>query len=106
VVLAPDLFTAEVANSLWKYVKAGSLSQEKAIELLGRALALVEVLVPSPELAVEALATAAKAGHPVYDLLYAVLARRHSVPLLTMDGTLAKRLRAMDIETLCPLLSS
>ena len=106
VVLAPDLFAAEAANALWKYVKAGDLSQERAVELLRRALDLVDILVPSSELAVEALATAAQAGHPVYDFLYAVLARRNGAPLLTMDRPLATRLQGMAIEVLCPLLSS
>ncbi len=106
LVLAPDLFTAEAANALWKYVRAGELTLERAIELLGRALALVDVLTPAPELAVEALATASRSGHPVYDFLYAVLARRQGAPLLTMDRTLANRLLAMDFDVLCPLVSA
>jgi predicted nucleic acid-binding protein len=104
LILVPDLFPTETANALWKYVKAGDLSAEKAIELLRRALALVDVLVPAPDLAVEALAMAAQAGHPVYDFLYVVLARRNGAPLLTMDRSLANRLQGAGIEALCPLL--
>jgi len=32
VVTAPSLFTTQVANALWKYVEAGTLELETAIE--------------------------------------------------------------------------
>lgn len=66
LVLSPGLFQAEVANALWKYVGAGELTQELALERLEDALALVDVQVPDTELAAESLAqpVATVARHP------------------------------------------
>ena len=97
LVLSPGLFQAEVANALWKYVRAGELTQELALERLEEALALVDVQVPDAELAAESLAAACRYRHPVYDLLYAVLARRHGCGVLSLDRRLGALLRAMEI---------
>jgi predicted nucleic acid-binding protein len=90
-VAAPRLYAAEVANALWKYVRAGHLDESVALDRLRDALALVEHPVDDGELAVEALQTAIRFAHPVYDALYAVLARRLAAAVLTED----ERLRAL-----------
>jgi predicted nucleic acid-binding protein len=97
VVLVPELFHSEVANALWKYVRAGDLSAEEAISLLETSFGLPDRVVPDRELAEEALAAAISTNHPVYDLLYASLARRHGCTVVTMDGRLAKLLGEMGI---------
>lgn len=90
IVLAPGIYSAEVANGLYKYVKAGTFSEDRALELYDFALGLVDQLVAEPELAREALSAAVRHGHPVYDGLYGILARRNGSPVLTLD----RRLRA------------
>jgi len=102
LVTAPGLFAAEVANGMWKYVTSDSLSREAAVERLGEALSLVDVFVPDRELAEEALVAAAAYRHPVYDLLYAVLARRHGAAVVTLDGRFRTLLARMDVEALPP----
>jgi predicted nucleic acid-binding protein len=102
-VSAPDLFCSEVGNALWKYVKLGSLSLEQAGMHLEEALSLVDGMAPSDSLVHEALVAAARYGHPVYDVMYAVLARRHGAAVLTMDRGLAGLLRRMEIDVYCPV---
>lgn len=53
--------------------------------------------MPDRTLAVEALAEAAARQHPVYDLLYIVLARRHGAHLLTLDARLSNLAADMGI---------
>lgn len=95
LVLVPGLFRTEVANALWKYVRAEQLSADNAVRRLDEALALHDAEVPDAELLTEALASACQTGHPVYDQLYVILARRHAASLLTRDrrlSTLAEQL--------------
>ncbi len=96
-VLAPDLFVAEVANALWKYVAAGELTAEEAAVHLEDALALVDRLLPATQMAQEALREAAAFGHPAYDLLYAIAARREGCGVLTSDRRLSRLLEKMSI---------
>ena len=50
------------------------------------------------ELVTEALAEAARRAHPVYDLLYGVLARRRGCDVLTLDKRLSALLQGMGIS--------
>ena len=102
VVMAPSLTCSEIANSLWKYVRSGELSSDSAISLHETALELVDVLVPDRDLVTEALVEAARQGHPVYDLCYVVLARRHGAALITLDRRLAALAERMSIPVTQP----
>lgn len=99
-IMAPSLFASEVANGLWKYVANGSLQRDDAVAALGEALGLVDLLVPDRDLVEEALVAAARHRHPVYDLLYAVLARRHGAAVLTLDERLRSLLSQMGVDAL------
>ncbi len=98
MVTAPSVFSSEVANALWKYVQAGTIPIETAIGRYEEAVSLVDDFTPDTELVTEALAEAARRGHPVYDLLYAVLARRHGCAIVTLDKRLKALLQGMDIS--------
>jgi predicted nucleic acid-binding protein len=78
-VLAPRLFFSEVGNGLWKYVRAGGLSEAEALERLREAKSLVSSTVDDAELIEEALSAAVRFDHPVHDALYAVLGRLKSL---------------------------
>lgn len=99
-IAAPSLFAAEAANALWKYERAGVLDQATAIRKLHEALDLVDELADMGALLDEALAEAVRAGHPVYDLLYLVLARRNVGTLLTFDRRLAALCDQMGVRHL------
>jgi len=97
VVIAPELFAAEVTSGLWKYVTAGQFSIEHAIERLAASLELVDQLQPPAELAKEVLREASARRHSVYDLFYVVLARREGATIVTIDARLKKLVGAMGI---------
>lgn len=88
--IAPQVFHAEAANSLWKYVRGGYMTVEEARECLSDAIERVDEFCPDEDLLVEALAEGARLDHPVYDMLYFVLARRNAATLFTLDQKLQK----------------
>jgi predicted nucleic acid-binding protein len=102
IVLAPALYCAEVANGLYKYVKADLMTEVQALDLHDRAVNLVDQLIGETELAREALAASIRFGHPVYDGFYAVLARRNGCPVLTLDRRLASLLERMQVDSITP----
>lgn len=91
LVLAPTLFHSEVANTLWKYVRAGLLEQDAAVMLYEEAIALVDVFEADEDFAIEALVSASRHNHPVYDMIYLALATRRGCQILTAD----KKLKAL-----------
>jgi predicted nucleic acid-binding protein len=97
VVTAPSLYASEVANALWKYVQAGTLGIETALDRYAEAINLIDDFAPDTDLTTEALAEAVRYRHPVYDLLYAILARRTGCGVLTLDRRLAALLGQMGI---------
>lgn len=99
VVAAPSLYASEVANALWKYVKAGDLDAQTALERLEESINLIDTFTPDWELTTEALTEAVRFEHPVYDLLYAVLARRTGCAVLTVDERLRRLLGQMGVGT-------
>ena len=82
---------------MWKLGSKGLLPLEALAERWEMAMALPNRLCPDHELAVEALSEASRHGHPVYDLFYAVLARREGCRVLTFDGRLIALLRKLGI---------
>jgi predicted nucleic acid-binding protein len=106
LVTAPDLFCSEVASALCKYVRAKDLTLDAAILRYDECTHLVDSLIPGRTGTVEALSAAARHRHSVYDMMYAVLARRSSALVITMDRSFALTLREMEIETCCPRLAA
>lgn len=90
MVLAPDIFVAEVSNAAWKYVRAGIVDADQGSTILERAINLVDSFEPGQMLYREAFAMSVDHQHPVYDTLYLVLARRHNGVLATLDRRLAE----------------
>lgn len=87
-VIAPELYVAEVANVLWKYVRAGELDLDQANKCLEAALNIVDSIQPGTPLIHEALITSCVTKHPVYDSIYLILARRNGANLLSIDRRL------------------
>jgi len=98
LVMAPDLFIAEVCNAIWKYRKADLLSMDRCERALEHALSLPDQLESSSGLHREAFALAVRHNHPVYDALYLVLARRNNAAILTLDHRLAELARKLEID--------
>lgn len=98
-VLAPALLRAEVGNALWKYVRVGVLVAADLPERHREAMALVHRFVDEAGLFPEALTVAVATDHPVYDILYALTARRHAGVLLTFDMRLHDLCRREHIDS-------
>lgn len=106
IVTAPDLFCCEVASALRKYVQVGELTLDQAVTRFEECMGLPDNLILDRALAPEALVSATRYQHSVYDMMYAVLARRSGATVVTMDRPFALRLRDMEIEFFCPLVKA
>jgi predicted nucleic acid-binding protein len=89
-VITTDLYKAETANVIWKYVKADLLKKENAIRSLELCLNLIDDFIDISENIEEAINESIRLNHPVYDLLYFTLARRNGAMLLTPDKKLIR----------------
>lgn len=99
-VIAPDLYKIEVANVIWKYVKANLLEKARANKTLKLAQNLVDEFIDIAENNEETMNESIRIGHSTYDLLYFTLARRYSATLLTLDIKLKKIAENAGIEVL------
>lgn len=98
-VLAPDLIVAEMLNARWKILRSGAAapSLENVLGFFDRIR-----LVGSLAYAAEAAMFAQLLDHPVYDCLYAAVAKREGARLITADRRFAGKLKAeaIDVVTL------
>lgn len=89
-VIAPDIFISESTNVFWKYYQFDELPMEICETTLERTIGLIDSFIDAKLLYKEAFSLACLLNHPVYDMLFLVLARRHNGCLLTMDKHLRK----------------
>jgi len=89
-VVAPELFVAEVVNTIWKYHHFEGLSLDACDRALDTGLGLVDELVSCRELASETFLLARISRRPAYDMFYLALARSRDALLLTTDAALKK----------------
>ena len=89
-VIAPDLFISEMSNVLWKYYKAKLISHNECIEYVEEGIKLIDDFADAKDLWKEALGEGIRNKHSIYDMFYAVLARRNDALLITNDGPLAE----------------
>ncbi len=101
-VVAPDLMLVEAANTFRRYVVRGDLQPSAARDNLAVLASLVDA-TDHGDLLAEAFAMACDLNHSMTDCLYAVLARRRALPLITADGKLARKLlqiEGLDVQLL------
>ena len=89
LVVAPDLYVSELANTLWKYYNAKILSKDECIQYIQDGINFVDKFIDSREIWHEAFSEGINNGHSIYDMLYMVTARRNSGVLITNDSVLA-----------------
>lgn len=87
-IITSDLYKAETANVLWKYVKANLLPKEDALRIYGNCENIIDEFVDISENVEEAISESIRLNHSTYDLLYFSLARRHGAILITVDKKL------------------
>lgn len=99
-VIAPSLFVSEVTNVFWKYQKFADYSYADCEKNIEQAITLPDDYINDIELYREAFNMSCMLNHPVYDMLYLVLARRNNATLLTMDKKLSIAAQKCNIKTL------
>jgi len=101
LVLAPDIYVSELSNTLWKYHKAQKYTVEECNQFIEDGLNYVDEFIDSKEIWKEAFSEGAKNGHPVYDMLYAVITRRNSGILISDDRDLSAICGKLNIDCCC-----
>ena len=97
-VIAPDLYVSELTNVLWKYYTAKLVSHEDCIQLVEDGINLIDDFIDVKELWKESLGEGIKNNHSIYDMYYAVLARRNDAVLITNDKPLADMCKELKIS--------
>lgn len=95
--VAPALMLVELANALWKYVRAGLLDIEEACAVVASVSDRIET-TPDIDLLEDAQRLSASLQHPVYDCLYLALASKERLPLVTVDKRLAAQANLLGLE--------
>ena len=101
LVIAPDLYIPELANTLWKYHIAKILNKDECIQYVQDGINYVDKFITGKEIWQEAFSEGINHGHSVYDMLYMVVARRNSGILITNDSALASICKKNYIEVCC-----
>ena len=101
-LMAPDYALVESANVLWKHVQRNNLLYQDAASGLKLIQQAGIELVPQIDLLDDALFLAAQTNITVYDALFAVLAQRERIPLITADRQLVNRLADTVIQAIMP----
>jgi predicted nucleic acid-binding protein len=97
-VIAPGLYIAEISNVLWKYNKAKLINHEECIEYVESGINLIDDFIDLNDLWKESLGEGIKNNHSIYDMYYAILARRNEGTLITNDKELAAICKNMKID--------
>ena len=94
----PDLFYVECTNILWKYVRRFGYSPEAARQDVADLVRLPLQAVSTAVLAEAALALALEHGATAFDAVYVALAQKLSLPLVTADEALVRRLDGTGLD--------
>jgi len=99
-VIAPDLYIAEITNYIWKHSRKAKAQSGEFAKIVEDCIDYIHEYTDSADLWKDALFLAQEYDHPVYDMLYAALARRHDAVLLTMDKGLRRVCEKASIKTI------
>lgn len=94
----PDLFFVECTNILWKYVRCFGYPEESASQDVADLVRLPLHFVSTADLSEAALALAVAHEITAYDAAYVALAGQLSLPLVTADEALVRRLRGTGLD--------
>ncbi|MGC8544176.1 MAG: type II toxin-antitoxin system VapC family toxin [Vulcanisaeta sp.] len=102
-IYSVDLIIKEVTNTLWKYVKRQSITDNVALELFDAVMELFDsgviALEPERYYLRDALTIALRSGITVYDSLYVAQAMVKG-PLLTCDKEQANAARGLGVSVI------
>ena len=92
-LIAPDLFTSELANGLVSAERQGRIKPGEAALLLCDLQLNAPVFFPTSPLLPRGMEIALATRHAVYDCVYLALAEREGCELVTADDKLVRTLR-------------
>ena len=84
-LIAPALWLAEAANTLWRHVRLGELDRKQALARLSELEKAPIASLPIEPHVAKALELATDANHPVYDFIYLALALARQACVVTDD---------------------
>ena len=92
-IFVPDLLPVEFINILWVKQRHGQASEADCQTILGEFLDLLDKLtvVASVALAKRILDASIRHNHPAYDMAFLVLADSLSIPFITADASLCRK---------------
>ena len=93
-LLAPDIFTPEIANGLASAERQGRIKPGESAILLLDVVRAAPALHPTAPLLLRAMALAIATRRAVYDCIYLALAEAQGCELVTADDQFARGLRA------------
>jgi len=99
-VLSPDLYIAEITNTIWKHRRNEKTDIEPLAEIIEDCIGFVHEFVDSTDLWRDALSLAREHNHSVYDMLYAALAKRNNAMFISMDKELCRIGEAMQLKVM------
>jgi len=94
----PDLYFVECGNILWKYVHHFGYSVDSARQDVADLLALHLRTVSTADLLLPAFELALRFDMTAYDACYVALAQQLSLPLITADTMLIRKLAGSNID--------
>jgi predicted nucleic acid-binding protein len=96
LIIAPDLYISELANTLWKYNRAGILTKDECIQYIKDGINYVDKFIDGKELWQEAFSEGINNNHSIYDMFYMVVTRRNDSVLITNDSVLVTIYKNVD----------
>ncbi|HEV2949322.1 MAG TPA: type II toxin-antitoxin system VapC family toxin [Gemmataceae bacterium] len=93
-LLAPDIFTPEIANGLASAERQGRIKTGESAVLLLDVVRAAPALHPAAPLLLRAMALAIATRRAVYDCIYLALAEVEGCELVTADDQFARGLRS------------
>jgi predicted nucleic acid-binding protein len=98
LVIAPDVYIAELTNTFWKYRRANILTKDECIQYIKDGINYVDKFIDGKELWQEALSEGIHHNHSIYDMFYMIAARRNDGILITNDSVLAAICKENNIQ--------
>ena len=92
-LIAPDIFSPEVANGLASAERQRRIGPGEAVVFLGSILRTAPLISPTPPLLVRAIEIALPSKQAVYDCLYLALAEAEGCEMVSADDQFVRKLR-------------
>jgi predicted nucleic acid-binding protein len=96
-IIAPDLYVSEISNVFWKYYKSKVITHDECIQYVDDGINMIDNYFDAKDLWKETLSEGIKYNHSIYDMYYAIVARRNDGQLITNDKELAEIAKKMKI---------